>query len=59
MPKNKQTRLYRIVQYNLYVYDTTKKKTKAHFESVTGLKSGRITWSRYKKIKLSLNEFNK
>ena len=59
MPKNKQTRLYRIVQYNLYVYDTTKKKAKQHFESVTGLKAGKVSWARYKKIKLSLNELNK
>lgn len=56
---NKTTRLYRIVNYNLFVYETTKKKAKAHFEKVTGLKAGKISWSRYKKFKLSLNELNK
>jgi len=56
---NKRTRLYRIIAFNLFVYSTTKKKAKQHFESVTGLKAGKVSWARYKKIKLSLNELNK
>lgn len=56
---NKTTRLYRIVKYNLFVYETTKKRAKERFERSTGLKAGKISWSRYKKIKLSLNELNK
>ena len=58
MAANQRTRLYRIVQYNLFVYATTKAKAKKHFESATGLKAGKISWSRYKKIKLSLNDLN-
>lgn len=59
MPQNKTTRLYRLVNYNLFVYATTKKKAKKHFEDVTGLKAGRISWSRYKKIKMDLSQLNK
>ena len=58
MAANKRTRLYRIVQFNLFVYATTKAKAKKHFESSTGLMAGRISWSRYKKIKMDLSELN-
>ena len=58
MAANQRTKLYRIVQFNLFVYATTKAKAKKHFETATGLKAGKISWSRYKKIKLSLNELN-
>jgi hypothetical protein len=59
MAANKRTRLYRIVQYNVFVYATTKKKAKSQFETSTGLKAGMISWSRYKKIKMDLSDLNK
>lgn len=58
MAANKTTRLYRMVQYNVFVYATTKQKAKKQFEESTGLKSGKISWTRYKKIKMSLDQLN-
>lgn len=59
MAANKQSRLYRIEPYNLFVYETSKQKAKKHFEKVTNLKASKITWLRMKKIKLPLNDLLK
>lgn len=59
MAANQRARLYKILPYELFVYQTSKKKAKKHFEEKTGLKASKVTWLRLKKIKLPLTELIK
>jgi hypothetical protein len=52
MPESKTTRLYRIDPYDCFVYSTTKRKAKKHFEEKTNLIVKKVVWQRFKKIKL-------
>lgn len=59
MAANKRSRLYRIEPFDVFVYQTTKKNARKHWEEKTGLKASKITWLRMKKIKLPLNDLLK
>lgn len=52
MAANKRSRLYRIVKYDVYIYSTSKRNAKKHWEKNTGLNSGKICWVRYRKISI-------
>lgn len=56
MAANTRSRLYRIDPYEVFVYATTKKKAKKHWEEKTKLKAVKITWYRMKKIKLPFTQ---